>query len=77
MDEPRTAALNPWRSIWLKPRATIRQIVVNNPDHHVVALAAAGGVVQTLSSSVSEKLGDQVGLLPILLIGFQRHGDSL
>lgn len=68
MDEPRTAALNPWRSIWLKPRATIRQIVVNNPDHHVVALAAAGGVVQTLSSSVSEKLGDQVGLLPILLI---------
>lgn len=68
MDEPRTAALNPWRSIWLKPRATIRQIVVNDPDHHVVALAAAGGVLQTLVNAVNENYGDRMGLIPILLI---------
>ena len=68
MDEPRTAALNPWRSIWLKPRATIRQIVVSNPDHHVVALAAAGGVLQTLTNAVGENYGDRMGLIPILLI---------
>ena len=67
MDDGTSMTLNPWRSIWLKPRATIRQIVTTNPEHHVVALAAAAGVVQTLLNAVNEKYGDEFGLLPILL----------
>ena len=67
MDDGPSMTLNPWRSIWLKPRATIRQIVTTNPEHHVVALAAAAGVVQTLLNAVNEKYGDEFGLLPILL----------
>ena len=67
MDDGTSMTLNPWRSIWLKPRATIRQIVTTNPEHHVVALAAAAGVVQTLLHAVNENYGDEFGLLPILL----------
>ena len=67
MNEGTIMTLNPWRSIWLKPRATIRQIVDTNPERNVVALAAAAGVLQTLLNAVSENYGDQLGLIPILL----------
>ena len=70
MGEGTNMTLNPWRSIWLKPRATIRQIVTTNPEHHVVALAAAAGVIQALINSVDRNLGDELGLLPILLTSF-------
>lgn len=67
MDQGTNQTLNPWLSIWLKPRATIRQIVETDPEHHVIALAAAAGVVQTLLSAVDQNYGDRLGLIPILL----------
>ena len=36
--------LNPWVSMWIKPRATIQQIIDTNPNHLVLILAALFGV---------------------------------
>jgi Yip1 domain len=54
--------LNPWFSIWTKPRATIRQIIRTDNEPMVLALAAIGGLSTALSLS------------PILSIGGKHPG---
>ncbi|MDD9825071.1 MAG: YIP1 family protein [Gammaproteobacteria bacterium] len=44
-------ALNPWISMWTKPRATIRQIVAADPRRLVLALAAIVGISEGLDAS--------------------------
>jgi hypothetical protein len=61
-----TGPLNPWLSIWRRPRATIQQIVDTNPEHSVVALAALSGIVQALSNATARDAGDVLGL-PVIL----------
>ena len=61
-------AFNPWLSIWTRPRETIQRIVDTDPEKHLVALAALGGVVQTLSEASNRDMGDRVGVLPILAL---------
>jgi len=46
--EAQVKAINPWLSIWIKPRATIRWIVNTDPTQQVILLAALGGIAQTL-----------------------------
>ncbi len=43
---------SPWLSVWLHPRDTIERIVATNPKHHVLLLAAIGGVSQILSQLI-------------------------
>ena len=66
MSDGASAALNPWVSIWLRPRATIQQIVETDPERHVVALAALSGIVQMLGNASDRNLGDRAGL-PVVL----------
>jgi len=40
--------LNPWFSIWIYPRRTMRQILNKDNHGHVIGLAAIGGVVEAL-----------------------------
>ena len=61
-------AFNPWLSIWTRPRETIQRIVDTDPEKHLVALAALGGVVQTLSEASNRDMGDRVGVLSILAL---------
>jgi hypothetical protein len=61
-------AFNPWLSIWTRPRETIQRIVETDPEKHVAALAALGGVAQSLSEASGRNLGDRVGLLVILVL---------
>ena len=68
MDEGTNMTLNPWRSIWLKPRATIRQIVTTDPDRHVLALIAANSVIGAVLAGVTSALQGQFGLLFLLLL---------
>lgn len=63
-----TEPLNPWFSIWVKPRATIQQIVDTDPRRLVLVLAAAQGILQTLDRASSRNLGDQISLPVILAI---------
>jgi hypothetical protein len=53
-------------SIWVRPRATIQQLVDTDPERYVVALAALSGIVQMLGNASDRNLGDRVGL-PVVL----------
>jgi len=68
MNLKKRGVFNPWLSIWTRPRKTIQRIVETDPEKHVVALAALGGVVQSLSEASNRDLGDRVGVLTILAV---------
>lgn len=44
--------LNPWFSIWVMPRATMRQILDTNPSRFVHILAMLGGIVEVMRSNL-------------------------
>lgn len=51
MDELTTIqSLNPWKSLWLKPRQTIQQIVNTNPTLHVIPIMFVAGIGHSLTS---------------------------
>jgi hypothetical protein len=58
--------LDPWWSMWTRPRATIRQIVDMDPEHLVLGLAAALGVVGYLNYARLIHMGDQISWLGIM-----------
>jgi hypothetical protein len=62
-DEP----LNPWVSIWTRPRATIRQIVDTDPTYMVVLLASIGGIARALDNASRRNTGDNLPLAGILV----------
>ena len=62
-----TTPLNPWFSMWLHPRRTIRRIVETNPDRLVLFLAAVGGIVEALINASSDSKGENMSLQAILL----------
>lgn len=64
--EQPSSPLNPWRTLWSRPRATIRQIVATQPERHVVMLAAVGGIFQWLDQATLRATGDQLPLHMIL-----------
>ena len=54
--------MNPWFTIWVAPRATMRQILDSDPRRMVHLLAAAGGAVQGLEGHLPEALTELVPL---------------
>lgn len=58
---------NPWFSIWLRPRATIQQIIDSDPRRLVLVLAAAGGIVEALNRASAKSMGDNLGIPAIFL----------
>lgn len=65
---PVTQALNPWLSIWFKPRATIRQILATDPHKHVIPLATLSGVIQTFETASRRHLGDHMPFIEVFLL---------
>lgn len=60
-------ALNPWISIWTRPRSTIQQIIDSNPNYMAHALAAAWGVIVFFQAMSEEGAGDHLEW-PVILI---------
>lgn len=59
--------LNPFVSIWTKPRETIRQVVQSeSPMSNVMLIVIVAGMAQALSSASDSKLGDMWGVGGIL-----------
>lgn len=58
MDNVTSKTLNPWISMWTRPRDTIRQIVDSNPEHLVLVLAAIAGFANTLNRASTKNMGD-------------------
>lgn len=44
--------LNPWISIWTRPRATLRSILAADPTRHVILLAAASGAAGGIDNAL-------------------------
>lgn len=59
--------LDPWLSMWTRPRETIRQIVGAGGAYGVLLLAALGGVAQVLDRATSQNLGDEMSVGAIML----------
>jgi hypothetical protein len=59
-ERQREKNLNPWISIWTKPRATIQQIVDTNPQKSVILLACLEGFAGSLDHArFYRSLGDK------------------
>ena len=60
--------LNPWFSMWTRPRETIQKIIdSDDPEKMVLFLAAIGGISSSLSSSAGNYAGDQLQLVWIIV----------
>ena len=59
--------LNPWVSMWTRPRATIQQIIDTDAAHLVLVLAAIAGVSQSLDQASIRSAGDILGLSAIMI----------
>jgi len=62
--------LNPWISMWTKPRATMQQIVETNPRQMVLLLMAIVGISEILNKAVMKSMGDIYSLSSIFLAAF-------
>ncbi|HDR6289205.1 TPA: YIP1 family protein [Bacillus cereus] len=71
-------ALNPWFSIWTKPRDTMKEIFISKPKN-VFLLILLGSFVQTLDRASSKDMADSVSnpFSMILLIIFSTFFMSL
>lgn len=53
---------NPWTSIWMNPRETVRQLVEERPDYAVIPLAMALGITQIVMQASSNNWGDTLSM---------------
>ncbi|WP_286765902.1 MULTISPECIES: Yip1 family protein [Rhodopirellula] len=58
----------PFKTIWLSPRRTVRQIVSVDPTLHVVLLACLSGIGETLDRASMRDLGDRLPLPAIIAV---------
>lgn len=63
-----TSTFNPWLSIWVRPRATVRQILDTDPNRQILLLAALSGIVNSFSNAVGRSVGDRVPFLAVILL---------
>src|SRR5262245_31803105 len=67
-EAPPKPRLNPWLSMWTKPRETIRQIIETDPEHLITVVAALTGIATTLDRASERNLGDQMPLAAVLVM---------
>lgn len=61
--------LNPWFSIWTKPRATMRQILDTDPVHMVLFIPILNGLIEGLTFILSGTTYNEFSLsLPMLIL---------
>lgn len=70
MNDGVTATLNPWTSIWFRPRATIQHVVDTELEKRILPLAALSGIVQTLDNASGRSLGDALPFPLVLVLVF-------
>ncbi len=58
---------DPFLSIWIRPRQTVRSVVSENPALHVHLLACLTGIGQTLDRACMRNAGDKLPLATILV----------
>ena len=66
--ETSQVTLNPWFSMWTRPRATIQQIVTSDPFHLVLLLSAVSGFLHALDRASMRDMGDKYDITTIIAI---------
>lgn len=61
---------NPFATIWMHPRVTIRRIVSQNPKLFVILLACLAGIGRALDRASMRNAGDHISTEWILLLSF-------
>ncbi|MFI8709594.1 Yip1 family protein [Bacillus sp. NPDC077411] len=66
------STLNPWFSIWIKPRDTMKEIFISNPKN-VFLLILLGSFVHALDQASLRNMADSISspslLFPIIILG--------
>lgn len=60
--------MNPWISMWTKPRKTMRYIINDNPRKYIIPLAMIYGILTALDKACLRSMGNTFSLWSILLI---------
>lgn len=60
--------LNPWLSIWTRPRSTLHWVLGRDTGHWVLGLAAVSGVTEALDRASSKDLGDALSLPGLITV---------
>lgn len=60
--------VNPFVSIWFRPRVTVRWIVHSNPTLHLWLLAGLAGIADSFDNAVDRDAGDVMSLPAILAL---------
>ena len=62
-----TAVLNPWLSMWTKPRSTVQWLIERDPARNIVLLPTLAALSDALNRASSKGLGD-TSPLPLILV---------
>lgn len=65
---PAAAPLNPWLSIWYRPRATMRYILNTNPKAYVFGLCFIGTLLESLDRAAGRAIGDRIPFPFVLML---------
>jgi hypothetical protein len=70
-DEPRQPGaldIAAWLAMWLRPRATVRRVLDQNPKRDVLVLAALAGVTSAFDAAGALTLGDRYANSDIVIV---------
>ena len=68
--QPVPENLNPWLSIWVRPKVTARYAIEKMPMGYIVLLVLIASVFEVLDKAVTKELGDKIPTPFIFLIAF-------
>ena len=66
VEELGTGPFNPFLAIWTRPRRTVRRIVSEDPERHVVLLVCLAGIGETLDRASMRSAGETLQLSAII-----------
>lgn len=66
--QPVPEKLNPWLSIWVRPKVTARYAIEKMPMSYLVVLVLIGGIFEVLDKAVTKNMGDNIPTPFIFLI---------
>ncbi|MCK5632970.1 YIP1 family protein [bacterium] len=64
---PKKLKINPWISIWTKPRETIKEIVRFNPNYRLLFLSTIVGFFSLLGIAQQWNLGEKLSFFSIII----------
>ncbi len=59
--------INPWKSMWTKPRETVRAVIAHNPNHGFLPISAIYGFTQCVSLAQTFSLGHSFNFYLVIL----------